>query len=154
MAFSLENQVLIGSIWQMKSTQAAGFDLIAELQHTNFNKSRQRSKADCCKIVSAATMQQFGSVTKLFVELNWTFICRMTEYRFSEVQEQDCETEFLRRRERERRWESEKVTEREREREKERKNEPKLARFWDWKKEREGERGERLVTEWERKTVN
>ena len=154
MAFSLENQVLIGSIWQMKSTQAAGFDLIAELQHTNFNKSRQRSKADCCKIVSAATMQQFGSVTKLFIELNWTFICRMTEYRFSEVQEQDCETEFLRRRERERRWESEKVTERERERER-KKEWTQISQILRLKeREREGERGERLVTEWERKTVN
>ena len=152
MAFSLENQVLIGSIWQMKSTQAAGFDLIAELQLTNFNKSRQRSKADCCKIVSAATMQQFGSVTKLFIELNWTFICRMTEYRFSEVQEQDCETEFLRRRERERRWESEKVTERERERKKEWTQISQILRLKE--REREGERGERLVTEWERKTVN
>ena len=152
MAFSLENQVLIGSIWQMKSTQAAGFDLIAELQLTNFNKSRQRSKADCCKIVSAATMQQFGSVTKLFIELNWTFICRMTEYRFSEVQEQDCETDFLRRRERERRWESEKVTERERERKKEWTQISQILRLKE--REREGERGERLVTEWERKTVN
>ena len=152
MAFSLENQVLIGSIWQMKSTLAAGFDLIAELQLTNFNKSRQRSKADCCKIVSAATMQQFGSVTKLFIELNWTFICRMTEYRFSEVQEQDCETEFLRRRERERRWESEKVTERERERKKEWTQISQILRLKE--REREGERGERLVTEWERKTVN